>query len=160
MRKSNVEFDCFIIRDVQRLYGFESVGKKDIIISKIYEDMEDGKTEWNGKYEIEYDGVTDVFCYIDLLNDDLAIEFVSGDSIHGSASVYELDFDDDYHREVISGIINIVLKNREFIEFCKDNLITSPNKENQIKYSENVFWKKQYNNFEEQEEIEEDLELE
>ncbi len=127
LRKSNIEFDCFRINNENHLYLLESEGVKNITISKTYDQVSEEKNdkyEWNGQYDIDYDGITDIYCYIDYVDDKVSIEFVEGYSIHGSSSSYELDFESD--KSTIDWIINKVTKNKEFISFC--NTIDKINK--------------------------------
>ncbi len=119
MRKSNIEFGYFQIKNDEHLYLLESQGSKNITISKTYDQVSNEKNdkyEWNGQYDIDYDGITDIYCYIDYVDDKVSIEFVEGYSIHGSSSSYELDFEND--KSTIDWIINKVTKNEEFISFC------------------------------------------
>lgn len=121
-RKSNVDIDNYQILAVDRLYGLESIGRKDIEICKNYEEIET-KTksyyQWDGTYTICYDGVTDLYCYINIKDQNLCIEFIEGESIHGSSSPYPLH--KDYDKETIESIISKVLKDDDFIVVCKLN---------------------------------------
>lgn len=117
MRKSNIEFEYFQIKNDKHLYLLESQGSKNITISKIYEQVEERINEWNGRYEIDYDGMTSIFCYIDFVNNKPSIEFVEGFSIHGTTSSYELDYESD--KAIIDWIINKVTESEELISFCR-----------------------------------------
>ncbi len=117
MRKSNIEFEYFQIENDEHLYLLESQGSKNITISKVYEQIAERTSEWNGQYDIDYDGMTSIFCYIDFVNNKPKIEFVEGFSIHGTASSYELDYESN--KSIINWIINKVTENEEFISFCK-----------------------------------------
>ena len=120
-RKSNVDFTVFNLGKVRRVYGLESNNKKHISISKEYIQSDSLKNGygWNGRYDIEYDGVTDLSCYIDLNNDnELEIEFVSGESIHGTSEFYELDADLEWDKNTIDTIVNIVKNDEPFKNFC------------------------------------------
>ena len=117
MRKSNIEFEYFPINNDEHLYLLESQGSKNITISKIYEQIAERTSEWNGQYDIDYDGMTSIFCYIDFVNNKPKIEFVEGFSIHGTASSYELDYESD--KAIIDWIINKVTENEDFVSFCR-----------------------------------------
>ena len=120
MRKSNIEFNCFRINHASHLYHLESAGSKNITISKTYDQVSEEKNdkyEWNGQYEIDYDGMTSIFCYIDFINNKPSIEFIEGFSIHFTSSSYELDYEND--KAIIDQVINKITENEEFISFCK-----------------------------------------
>ncbi len=124
MRKSNIEFEYFQIKNDEHLYLLESQGSKNITISKIYEQIAEKTSAWNGQYDIDYDGMTSIFCYIDFVNNKPKIEFVEGFSIHGTSSSYELNYESD--KSIINWIINKVTEDEKFISFC--NTIDKINK--------------------------------
>lgn len=117
--KSNIFFDRYIIRGVSRMYGMESTGQKDIAIVPCYNEVKEyGKQEykWDGTYLIEYDGVTELRCTIQYGDEHLKIDFLQGDSIHGTGSPYPLDKEADH--DVIEGILSQVRENPKFVDFC------------------------------------------
>lgn len=111
------EFNVFTLKNVKQIYAFESRESKNITIGKSYSVSDKEKPSWDGTYELEYGNVTTLRCYIDFMCSYPVIEFIEGESIHGSSSEYELDKHDDI--EVIYGIINQVENDQEFIDFCR-----------------------------------------
>lgn len=127
MRKSNIEFEYCRINGEQHLCNSDEEGKKDITISKLYNQVSEGRDEeheWNGMYHIiNYEDITGIICYIDFIEGKPCIEFISGDSFRncypGATLPNDLDYENKYDREIIDKIMNRVIKCDEFISFCK-----------------------------------------
>ncbi len=127
MRKSNIEFEYCRINGEQHLCNSDEEGKKDITISKLYNQVSEGrneKHEWNGMYYIiNYEDITGIICYIDFIEGKPCIEFISGDSFRncypGATLSNDLDYENKYDREIIDKIMNRVIECEEFISFCK-----------------------------------------
>ena len=109
--RKNLDFLIYTIKNTKPVYGLESSGEKDIEITK----SDDGHELLN---DIEYDGVTDLFCDIKLNeNKELSIQFRFGESCHGSSSYEKLD--SFYDKPFIDSIIMAVKSDKGFNDFCK-----------------------------------------
>lgn len=107
---SNVCFEYFEIKDVERYSRFTSGNRKDICIVG---------TEVQGHdcYCLQYDGETSVYAHIVLNNGRLNII-----PIYAYTNKWGSFCDLDLNHEYVKLIVEEVEKSNEFILFCNDNL--------------------------------------
>ena len=115
-KKSNVDFRTYIIDDTRE---DKSIGyKKPLIVSKIYIENPKQKDDfiWSGKYDIEYDGETNLDAIINYDGKNLQIDVLRGESIRGTATEYELDLE-CFHKGWDTSIIKYLLDDPDFKGF-------------------------------------------
>lgn len=114
--KSNVDFNTYIIDDTRedKSIGYE----KPLIVSKIYIENPNKKGDfiWSGKYDLEFDGETNLDAIINYDGKNLQIEVLRGESIRGTSTEYELDFE-CFHKGWDTNITKYLLDNPNFKSF-------------------------------------------
>jgi hypothetical protein len=114
--KSNVDFNTYIIDDTRK---DKSIGyEKPLIVSKIYIENPNKKGDfiWSGKYDLEFDGETNLDAIINYDGKNLQIDVLRGESIRGTSTEYELDFE-CFHKGWDTSITKYLLDNPNFKSF-------------------------------------------